>query len=75
MAQNSPKHAEGSQVYSNPVLFRKKITTKGFNGGIVNEATLKSLGYRRDFLFPFSLLLLNTRPVGRQVLGFCDNAG
>lgn len=64
-AQNSTKHAEESQVYTS-LLSRKKIT-KGFNGGIINEATLKSLCYRRDFLFPFSLLLLNTRPVGRQV--------
>ncbi|GER45886.1 glycine-rich protein [Striga asiatica] len=49
----------------NHILSRKKIT-RGFNGGIVNETTLKSLHCKRDFLFPFSLLLLNTRPVGRQ---------
>ncbi|XP_057810160.1 uncharacterized protein LOC131024660 isoform X2 [Salvia miltiorrhiza] len=64
-AQKSSKHSEESQVYTSSLLSRKKIT-KGFNGGIINEATLKSLGYKRDFLFPFSLLLLNTRPVGRQ---------
>ncbi|KAH6818003.1 MraZ [Perilla frutescens var. frutescens] len=64
-AQNSAKHAEESQVYTGSLLSRKKIT-KGFNGGIINESTLQALGYKRDFLFPFSLLLLNTRPVGRQ---------
>lgn len=66
-AQNSVKQAEESQSNTSHLLTRKKITG-GFNGGIVNEATLKSLNYRKDFLFPFSLLLLNTRPVGRQVL-------
>ncbi|PIN13491.1 hypothetical protein CDL12_13887 [Handroanthus impetiginosus] len=63
VAQNSVKHE--NQVYASNVLARKKITG-GLNGGVINEATLKSLGYKRDFLFPFSLLLLNTRPVGRQ---------
>ncbi|GFP99148.1 hypothetical protein PHJA_002058700 [Phtheirospermum japonicum] len=65
VAHNCVKHAEESQVYTNHILSRKKIT-RGFNGGIINETTVKSLHYRRDFLFPFSLLLLNTRPVGRQ---------
>ncbi|XP_011082373.1 uncharacterized protein LOC105165163 isoform X2 [Sesamum indicum] len=65
-AQNSSlKNAEESQAYTSHVLSRKKVTG-GFNGGVINEATLKSLGYKRDFLFPFSLLLRNTRPVGRQ---------
>ncbi|KAL8552848.1 hypothetical protein ACS0TY_001507 [Phlomoides rotata] len=64
-AQNSSKHPEESQVYTTNLLSRKKIS-RGFNGGIINEATLKSLGYKRGFLFPFSLLLLNTRPVARQ---------
>lgn len=69
--QNRADHAEESQVHTSSLLPSKKIT-KGFNGGIINEATLKSLGYKRDFLFPFSLLLLNTRPVGRQVLQVCN---
>ncbi|CAM8901135.1 unnamed protein product [Rhodiola kirilowii] len=30
------------------------------------EATIKSLDYRRDFLFPLSFILHNTRPVGRR---------
>ncbi|KAL0395496.1 UNVERIFIED_CONTAM: hypothetical protein Slati_4515800 [Sesamum latifolium] len=65
-AQNSSlKNAEESQAYTSHVLSRKKVTG-GFNGGVINEAALKSLGYKRDFLFPFSLLLRNTRPVGRQ---------
>lgn len=70
-AEKSAKHPEESQVYTSSLLSRKKIT-KGFNGGIINKVTLKSLDYKRDFLFPFSLLLLNTRPVGRQVLQVCD---
>lgn len=42
--------------------------TGGVNGGIINEAALKTLDYRRDYLFPFSLLLQNTRPIGLQVI-------
>lgn len=47
-------------------LSRKRING-GINGGLINEISLESLEYRRDLLFPFSLLLNNTRPVGRQV--------
>jgi hypothetical protein len=46
-------------------LSRKRING-GINGGLINEISLESLEYRRDLLFPFSLLLNNTRPVGRQ---------
>ncbi|CAA7026215.1 unnamed protein product [Microthlaspi erraticum] len=46
-------------------LSRKRING-GINGGLINEISLESLQYRRDILFPFSLLLNNTRPVGRQ---------
>ncbi|XP_075522952.1 uncharacterized protein LOC142555760 [Primulina tabacum] len=63
--QSSVKLAEESQVYNNHLLSRKRITG-GFNGGMINEASLKSLVYKRDYLYPFSMLLLNTRPVGRQ---------
>ena len=42
--------------------------TGGINGGLLNEATLKSLDFKRGFLSPLSLLLHNTRPVGPQVL-------
>lgn len=45
-----------------------KRITGGINGGLINHTTLRSLDYKRDFLFPLSLLLHNTRPVGRQVL-------
>ncbi|KAJ6706037.1 EPHRIN TYPE-B RECEPTOR [Salix purpurea] len=51
--------------YLSQALSRKKMTG-GINGGLLNEATLKSLDFRRDFLFPPTLLLHNTRPVGRQ---------
>ncbi|XVF52441.1 hypothetical protein PTKIN_Ptkin05aG0018300 [Pterospermum kingtungense] len=53
------------QPYPTHALSRKKITG-GINGGLINDATLRSLEFKRDFLFPFSLLLHNTRPVGRQ---------
>ncbi|XP_013597890.1 uncharacterized protein LOC106410224 isoform X1 [Brassica napus] len=46
-------------------LSRKRING-GINGGLINEISIESLEYRRDLLFPFSLLLNNTRPVGRQ---------
>ncbi|ONI06251.1 hypothetical protein PRUPE_5G049600 [Prunus persica] len=47
-----------------------KRITGGINGGLINHTTLRSLDYKRDFLFPLSLLLHNTRPVGRQVVAF-----
>lgn len=48
-------------------LSRKRFTG-GVNSGLINDTTLKSLDFRRDYLFPFSLMLQNTRPVGRQVI-------
>ncbi|KAJ4846828.1 hypothetical protein Tsubulata_004625 [Turnera subulata] len=59
------KHQQQDQPYSSQALSLKKITG-GINGGLINDATLKSLDFRRDYLFPFSLLLHNARPVGRQ---------
>ncbi|CAM8901139.1 unnamed protein product [Rhodiola kirilowii] len=53
------------QSFASHALSRKKVTG-GINGGILNEATIKSLDYRRDFLFPLSFILHNTRPVGRR---------
>src|SRR5262245_44772357 len=54
-------------VSTSQLLSRKRITA-GTNGGLINEISLKSLDFKRDYLFPFSLLLHNTRPVGREVL-------
>jgi hypothetical protein len=51
------------QAASGYTVSRKRLTG-GVNGGIINEGTLKSLDYRRDYLFPFSLLLQNFRPIG-----------
>ncbi|XP_042488312.1 uncharacterized protein LOC122068501 isoform X1 [Macadamia integrifolia] len=59
------KQLQQSQSYISQALSRKRITG-GMNGGIINEVTSKSLDYRRDFLFPFSRFLHNTRPVGHQ---------
>lgn len=58
---------ESQQCSSHALLSRKKITG-GMNGGLINDSTVKSLDFRRDYLFPCSLLLHNTRPVGREVL-------
>ncbi|KAL1354456.1 uncharacterized protein [Arachis hypogaea] len=54
-----------SWPYISNSLSLKRITG-GINGGLINDATLRSLDFKRDFLFPLSLLLCNTRPVGRQ---------
>ncbi|CAI8589076.1 unnamed protein product [Vicia faba] len=51
--------------YMGNSLSLKRITG-GINGGLINDATLRSLDFKRDYLFPLSLLLCNTRPVGRQ---------
>lgn len=67
VARKSLKQLQKSQPHTSHALSRKRITG-GINGGLINDATLKSLDFRRDFLFPFSLLLHNTGPVGRQVL-------
>ncbi|KAL1830578.1 hypothetical protein ACET3Z_000229 [Daucus carota] len=63
--QKSFLQPQASQLYTNHALCRKKITG-GTNGGLINDATLKLLDVRKDFLFPLSLLFHNTRPVGRQ---------
>ncbi|KAF8380635.1 hypothetical protein HHK36_028124 [Tetracentron sinense] len=65
VARKSLKQLQQSHPYVNHALSRKRIAG-GVNGGVINDATLKSLDYKRDFLFPFSLLLQNTRPVGLQ---------
>lgn len=59
------KQYQQSLPYSSHSLSRKRITG-GINGCLINEATLRSLDFRRDFFFPFSLLFHNTRPIGRQ---------
>ncbi|KAK7406343.1 hypothetical protein VNO78_07966 [Psophocarpus tetragonolobus] len=59
------KQLQHNWPYMSNSLSLKRITG-GINGGLINDATLKSLDFKRDFLFPLSLLLCNTRPVGRQ---------
>ncbi|XP_062073787.1 uncharacterized protein LOC133778004 [Humulus lupulus] len=59
------KQSQQSLPYIGHALAIKKITG-GINGGLINDATVRSLDFRRDFLFPLSLILHNTRPVGRQ---------
>jgi hypothetical protein len=43
-------------------LMRKRIT-----GGILDSNSLRTLKDRRNLLYPFSLILHNTKPVGHQV--------
>ncbi|XP_011018659.1 PREDICTED: uncharacterized protein LOC105121628 isoform X1 [Populus euphratica] len=64
-ASRSLKQLQQEQPYLSQSLSRKRMTG-GIHGGLLNEATLKSLDFKRDFLSPLSLLLHNTRPVGRQ---------
>ncbi|KAK9144802.1 hypothetical protein Sjap_004705 [Stephania japonica] len=64
IAQKSLAHLQQSLTYTSCALSHKR--SSGMNGGIISDATLKSLEYKRNILFPFSLLLHNTRPVGRQ---------
>ncbi|PON48406.1 MraZ [Trema orientale] len=64
-ARTTFKQSQQSLPYVGHALSIKKITG-GINGGLINETTLKSLDFRRDFLFPVSLIVHNTRPVGRQ---------
>lgn len=61
------KQLQPSQSYTSHVLTRKRVAG-GVNGGIINDISLKSLEFTRDYFFPFSLFLHNTRPTGRQVL-------
>lgn len=46
-------------------ISRKRLSGR-MSGGTINDATLQSLEYRRDYCFPFSLLLQNTRPIGLE---------
>ncbi|KAI3892038.1 hypothetical protein MKX03_030872 [Papaver bracteatum] len=64
-ALKSIKQLQQSLPYTGHVLSHQRITG-GSNGGVIDAATLKSLDYKRDFLFPFSLFLHNTRPIGLQ---------
>ncbi|KAL6653051.1 hypothetical protein ACP70R_011976 [Stipagrostis hirtigluma subsp. patula] len=59
----SSNQANQDQPCTSYSVLRKRLTG-GVNGGIINEGTLKSLDYKRDYLFPFSLLLQNSRPIG-----------
>lgn len=64
-ARKNVQQLQQTLLNNSQASHHKKITG-GMNGGIINETTLKSLDYRRDIFFPFSLLLRNTRPVGFQ---------
>lgn len=63
---NSSEQMQQHQQIANHFLSRKRISG-GVSGGILNSVTVESLDYRRGFLFPFSLLLQNTKPIDCQV--------
>ncbi|KAD0215463.1 hypothetical protein E3N88_44626 [Mikania micrantha] len=71
--QESPGHhtenifmqLQPSQSYTSHALNRKRVAG-GITGAIINDDSLMSLKFRRDYFFPFSLFLHNTRPTGRQ---------
>ncbi|MQM12790.1 hypothetical protein Taro_045709 [Colocasia esculenta] len=44
------------------------VAHKRINGGILNSCTLRVLEDRRDILYPCSLMVHNTKPVGHQDL-------
>ncbi|KAM5573238.1 hypothetical protein ABKV19_012995 [Rosa sericea] len=64
-ARKCLKQMQQSWPYAGHALSIKRITG-GINGGLINHTTLRSMEYKKDFLFPLSLLLNNTRPIGRQ---------
>ncbi|XP_010677213.2 uncharacterized protein LOC104892887 isoform X2 [Beta vulgaris subsp. vulgaris] len=59
------RQLQQSQSYTSQVLSRRR-TSGLINGALINDATLKSLEFRRDIFFIFSLFLRNTRPVSCQ---------
>ncbi|KAJ8755136.1 hypothetical protein K2173_018934 [Erythroxylum novogranatense] len=59
------KQLQQDRLGMSQTLSRKRLNG-GINGGLINDATLKSLEFRKDFLFPLSFVIINTRPVGRQ---------
>ncbi|PKA56333.1 hypothetical protein AXF42_Ash014836 [Apostasia shenzhenica] len=65
VSRKNAKQIQQSQSSPSHSISRKRFTG-GVNGGLINETSLKTLDYRRDYLFPFSLLLQNTRPIGLQ---------
>ncbi|KAL4590948.1 hypothetical protein LXL04_003895 [Taraxacum kok-saghyz] len=62
----SPRHVVSKQLQPSQSYTSRKRVAGGVNGGIINDISLKSLDFRRDYFFPFSLFLHNTRPTGRQ---------
>lgn len=64
-AEKRYRQLQQTQTCTSQVLSRKR-TSGLVNGALINDATLKSLEFRRDFFLPFSLFLRNTRPLGCQ---------
>uniref|UniRef100_A0A0E0P5I6 DUF8003 domain-containing protein n=1 Tax=Oryza rufipogon TaxID=4529 RepID=A0A0E0P5I6_ORYRU len=69
----SSKKLNQDQPCTSYAVSRKRLTG-GVNGGIINEGTLKSLECKRDYLFPFSMLLQNCRPIGYAIVAIIYGA-
>ncbi|KAM3328622.1 hypothetical protein ACQJBY_026017 [Aegilops geniculata] len=63
LVQDMLADAQLSRSRIKDLFMRKRIT-----GGILDSTTLRTLKDRRDFLYPFSLILHNSKPVGHQDL-------
>ncbi len=57
-----PPHWQFTRGYSQLGSSRRRI-----GGAVLDAVSLRSLEYRRDPLFPLSLIFRNSRPVGHQV--------
>lgn len=62
-AEKRYRQLQQTQSFTSHLLSRKR-TCGLINGVLINDATLRSLEFRRDVFFIFSLFLRNTRPVG-----------
>ncbi|KAI8534522.1 hypothetical protein RHMOL_Rhmol10G0096600 [Rhododendron molle] len=65
-AATQKSHQKLHQINQTSNALSRKRISGALNGGLINDATVKSLDVRTDFLLPLSLLLHNTRPVGRE---------
>ncbi|KNA21809.1 hypothetical protein SOVF_039820 [Spinacia oleracea] len=59
------RQLQHTQSHPSQVLARRR-TSGQINGTLINDDTLRSLEFKRDIFFLFSLFLRNTRPVGFQ---------
>ncbi|XP_020097904.1 uncharacterized protein LOC109716759 [Ananas comosus] len=61
-------HNTQGEIQSGHLRHRDSVMRKRINGGILDSYSLKMLEDKKDFLYPFSLIVHNTKPVGHQDL-------